>query len=139
MDIALMGNTLLRLAIRQNLASFPSQVPVLMRCQNADTLERVVQLYFLRGWSVRNICARYQLSKAMVQKLLAEWRMRAISAGYIQNIHPETLEALARAHADEESVYEEIAEEFNFNSGAPVWGPAPPAQSDRVLTAAGGM
>ena len=143
MDIALMGNTLLRLAIRQNLVTFPSQVPTLMRSRNADTLERVVQLYFLRGWSVRNICARYRLSKAMVQKLLSEWRMRAVAAGYIQDIDPETLAALARTHeermqdapTDDERAFDDIPAEFIFDSVAPVWAPAPPSQGDHALTA----
>jgi hypothetical protein len=30
----------------------------------------------------------------MVQKLLSEWRVRAIGAGYIQDIHPDELEFL---------------------------------------------
>ena len=147
MDIALMGNTLLRLAIRQNLVTFPSQVPALMRSRNADTLERVVQLYFLRGWSVRNICARYRLSKAMVQKLLSEWRMRAVAAGYIQDIDPETLATLARAHEermqdvreDDERALREVVPEFPLDSFGPVWAPAPLSQSDHVFTATGGM
>jgi hypothetical protein len=147
MDIALMGNTLLRLAFRENLVSFPSQVPTLIRCRNADTLDRVVQLYFLRGWSVRNICTRYRLSKPMVQKLLSEWRMRAVAAGYIQGIDPETLELLARAHeermqhahADDERAFDEIAEEFTLDAGTPLRTPAPPSQGDHALAAAGGM
>jgi hypothetical protein len=152
MDIALMGNTLLRLAIRENLVSFPSQVPLLMRCRDADALERMVQLYFLRGWSVRNICARYRLSKAMVQKLLSEWRMRAVAAGYIQDIHPAAIEALARAHAEhakdahaeDECAFDEIAAAFNFETAGlgkavPVWAPAPAPHPDPSFSSAGGV
>ena len=51
-------------------------------------------LFFVRGWSVRRLCDRYGLSKAMAHKLLAEWRIRAIESGYIQEIQPGALEAL---------------------------------------------
>ena len=54
----------------------------------------MAQLYFALGWTVRSLCERYCLSKAMVQKLLSEWRMRAVGAGYIQDIHPDELEFL---------------------------------------------
>lgn len=147
MDIALMGNTLLRLAIRENLVSFPSQVPALLRRGRAETMERVVQLYFLRGWSVRNICARYKLSKAGVQKLLSEWRVRAIAAGYIQGIDPDALEIMARQYeerarnenAEDSGDSDEIAEELVLDSGGSVWAPAPPAHGDRALATAGGL
>jgi len=43
---------------------------------------------------MRNICARYGLGKAMVQRLVSEWRIRAVGAGYIQDIHPEDLDLL---------------------------------------------
>jgi hypothetical protein len=147
MDIALMGNTLLRAAIRRNLVSFPSQVPTLMRRQGGDVPERVVQLYFLRGWSVRNICERYRLNKAMIQKLLSEWRIRAVSAGYIQGIHPEDLEALARMHeepVDDEPLQDASASgdsgaEFIFDATTPAWAPAPSAQVDHVGSAVGAL
>lgn len=131
MDIRLMGNALLRLALRQNLVSFPSQVPTLFGCSGHHTSERVAQLYFVRGWSVRNICDRYGLQKYVAHKLITEWRIRAIAAGYIQDIHPEALEALARAHysqADEEEI-----------PGASVWVSAPPAGYDHTASAARGF
>ena len=34
------------------------------------------------------------MSKAMVHKVLAEWRIRAIESGYIQEIEPDCLAAL---------------------------------------------
>jgi hypothetical protein len=143
MDIALIGNTLLRSAIQQNLVSFPSQVPALMRRQGADTLERVVQLYFLRGWPVRRICRRYRLSKAMVQKLLSEWRIRAVAAGYIQDIHPEDLEALRRAYEeqmiDESDEYEGSAAEIAFDAGTSVWAPALQPRGEHALSVREGL
>ena len=94
MNISLIGNSALRCAIQQNLVSFPSQVPAFLN-RPTDSQERIAQLYFARGWAVKTICERYSLSKAMVQKLLSEWRIRAIAAGYIQDINPEDLQALA--------------------------------------------
>lgn len=64
------------------------------RPEEDDTQQRIAYLYFARGWTVRNICARYGMGKAMVQRMVSEWRIRAISAGYIQDIHPEDLYAL---------------------------------------------
>jgi Homeodomain-like domain len=94
MDISLIGNSALRIAIQRNLVSFPSQIPAFMKRPGDDTQQRIAHLYFSRGWPVRNICARYGLSKAMVQRLVSEWRIRAVGSGYIQDIHPEDLDVL---------------------------------------------
>jgi hypothetical protein len=94
MTLALLGNTLLRTAITRNLVTFPAQIQPFMKRTAGDLPERIVQLYFVRGWSVRNICDRYGMSKAMVHKLLAEWRIRAVESGYIQEIEPNCLAAL---------------------------------------------
>lgn len=101
MNISLIGNSALRIAIQRNLVSFPSQIPAFMKRPGDDTQQRIAHLYFSRGWQVRNICARYGLSKAMVQRLVSEWRIRAIGAGYIQDIHPEDLDVLI--HMKDES------------------------------------
>src|SRR5580698_920530 len=95
MTLALLGNTLLRTAVTRNLVTFPAQIQPFMKRTMGDLQERIVQLYFVRGWSVRNICDRYGMSKAMVHKLLAEWRIRAVESGYIQEIDPNCLAALA--------------------------------------------
>jgi transposase-like protein len=94
MTLALLGNTLLRTAITRNLVSFPAQIRPFMKRGSGDLQERIVQLYFVRGWTVRAICDRYGLSKAMAHKLLAEWRIRAVESGYIQEIEPGTLAGL---------------------------------------------
>src|SRR5580704_8459426 len=96
MTLALLGNTLLRTAITRNLVSFPAQVRPFMKRSSGDLQERIVQLYFVRGWSVRSISERYGLSKAMAHKLLAEWRIRAVESGHIQEIEPGILMALGR-------------------------------------------
>ncbi len=94
MTLALLGNTLLRTAITRNLVSFPAQVQPFIRRSPGDIQEKIVQLYFVRGWSIRRICDRYGLSKAMAHKLLSEWRIRAIESGYIQEIAPGMVDAL---------------------------------------------
>ena len=97
MPLALLGNTHLRTAITRILVSFPAQVRSFMKRSSGDLQERIVQLYFVRGWSVRRICERYGLSKAMAHKLLAEWRIRAVESGYIQEIEPGNLTSLVHA------------------------------------------
>ena len=97
MTLALLGNTMLRTAITRNLVSFPAQIRSFMKRSSGDVQERIVQLYFVRGWSVRSICERYGLSKAMAHKLLAEWRIRAVESGYIQEIEPGNLAALEQS------------------------------------------
>lgn len=57
--------------------------------------ERIVQLYFVRGWQLQSICERYQLGKSTVRKLLSDWKVRAIAAGYIIEIDAEALATLA--------------------------------------------
>jgi transposase-like protein len=111
MTLPLLGNTLLRTAVKRNLVSFPAQVQPFMKRSSGDLQKRIVQLYFVRGWSVRNICRRYGLNKAMAHKLLAEWRVRAVESGYIQEIAPGMLDALAQeAHPEESSANVSVAQ-----------------------------
>jgi hypothetical protein len=93
MNISLIGNSALRIAIQRNLVSFPAQIPAFKR-PGDDTQQRIARLYFSRGWPIRDICARYGLGKPMVQRLVSEWRIRAVAAGFIQDIHPEDLDVL---------------------------------------------
>jgi transposase-like protein len=130
MTLALLGNTLLRTAITRNLVSFPAQVRPFMKKASGDLQERIVQLYFVRGWSVRSICERYGLSKAMAHKLLAEWRIRAVESGYIQEIEPGNIAGLADAATDthaaniDEAVNIHEATVNGIQPGMPVYIPA---------------
>ena len=145
MDVSLMGSALLRLAIRLNLVSFPSQVPTLTGRQCRDIPERAAQSDFVRGWSVRNICDGFNLNKAVVRKILSEWSIRA-TAGYFQDIDPGTLEALARPHHarrdEEEDPQGEVfpttilAMEHKFDSGALMRASGPPTVDDQTVSAA---
>jgi hypothetical protein len=92
--LAFVGNAVLRTAITKNLISFPSQIPPFTKRAVADLQVRIVQLYFIRGWSERRIGDRYNLRKDAVHQLLAQWRIRAIESGYIQEIEPGVLTAI---------------------------------------------
>lgn len=91
------------MAIRRNLVSFPSQIPAFVK--HGELQERIVQLFFVRGWTVKAICDRYGLGKSTVRKLISDWKIRAVAAGYIQEID---LEALA-----------DLTSEENFGMGDP--------------------
>jgi hypothetical protein len=99
MNLALIGNAALRAAIQRNLVSFPAQIPAFRKGGNEQ--RRIVQLYFIRGWQTRAICDRYQVSKWAVRTALLEWKIRAVAAGYIQDIHPEALALLAVQENDD--------------------------------------
>ena len=67
-----------------------------MRRQRGDLQARIVQLYFVRGWAVTRICCRYNLNRTVVANLLSEWRIRAVGAGYIQDVGPDATQALSQ-------------------------------------------
>jgi hypothetical protein len=79
----------LREAIRNNKVSFPSQVPLFPKHTRPDVQQKLVQLYFIVGWSRDKIRARYGLSRVRFQQILSTWTKRAIEMGYIQTIPPE--------------------------------------------------
>jgi Homeodomain-like domain len=134
MNLALVGNSILRSAVQRNLVSFPAQVPAFTN--RPDSQRRIVQLYFVRRWRIGAICDRYGLSKATVQKLLSEWRIRAVSSGHIQDIHPELI---ARLAGDEDvrrhDVFEESEPESAVMSPWPDWEAALPPHSSQVVSA----
>jgi transposase-like protein len=119
MTLALMGNTLLRTAITRNLVSFPAQIRPFMRRSSGDLQERIVQLYFVRGWSVRSICDRYGLSKAMAHKMIGEWRIRAVESGFIQEIETGSLAALVQETEIRETEVQGIRVEASLDGGSP--------------------
>jgi hypothetical protein len=79
----------LRMAIRDNRVSFPSQVPIFV-CQHRVEIQwRLVSLYFVQGWSAVRIARRYKVSSRRVQQLLRQWVSRARTLGYLQEIPTE--------------------------------------------------
>ncbi len=87
------GNAGLRAAIRRNAVTFPSQMVRLRSCDAGnDEPERIVQLYFVHGWSIRSICRRYRLSKKRIDNILNKWRHGAVAAGFVQEIRPRSMD-----------------------------------------------
>jgi hypothetical protein len=105
MQLALIDNNALRAAIQCNLVSFPAQIPAFMK--GGDKQQRIVQLYFVRGWQTRAICDRYRLSIWAVRTSLTKWKIRAVAAGYIQDIHPGVLALLAAEAGEKAPVWPE--------------------------------
>jgi len=78
----------LRQAIRENRVSFPAQVPVFAKHDRPDLQRRLVQLYFLLGWSCTDIAERHGITRQRVQQILNTWKRRAAQMGYVQDIPP---------------------------------------------------
>jgi two-component system, OmpR family, KDP operon response regulator KdpE len=78
----------LREAIRANRVSFPSQVPTFKRHDRPDLHRKLVQLYFVLGWTCESIAERYGLVHQRIRQILTTWKRRAVQAGYIQYIPP---------------------------------------------------
>jgi hypothetical protein len=89
----------LRQAVRNNLVSFPSQVPVFERHDRPDLQRRIVQLYFILGWSCATIAARYGILRQRVGQVLSTWKRRALETGYIQYI-PQAQRGFASARME---------------------------------------
>jgi len=54
-----------------------------------DVQWRLAVLYFIRGWSTRQIARRYGLTRERCGQLISDWRIRAVNMGYIQDITPD--------------------------------------------------
>jgi len=82
-------NRVLRQAVQENLVSFPSQVPVFEKQSRPDLQQKIVILYFVRGWTMDDIATRYGLGRQRMGQILTAWRTRAVKEGYIQAVEPE--------------------------------------------------
>jgi Transposase len=76
----------LRAAIWKHQVSFPSQIPTFSKHTRPDVQRKLVQLYFVCGWSGPKIRARYDLSAQRFQQILSTWKRRAVELGFIQTI-----------------------------------------------------
>ncbi len=94
------GSAALRRAIRRNIISFPSQIPVFLKQPPADMQWRMVSLYFIRGWSSAKIAARFNVPTHWIRKSLNEWSVRALALGFVQVIDPEAFAACCHADVD---------------------------------------
>ncbi len=88
-DLALLGNRALQTAIRRNLVCFPAQAPEFGRPPRREFQWRLAVLYFVRGWSTRQIAERYGLTRERCGQIISDWRIRAVNMGYIQDVTPD--------------------------------------------------
>ena len=79
----------LRRAIRANQVVFPSPVPVFACQHRADIQWRLVELYFVHGWSCSRLGQRYNVTDRRIQQLIQRWVQRARALGYLQPIPAE--------------------------------------------------
>jgi hypothetical protein len=84
------SNAVLREAIQSNVVTFPSQVMWLGSREGGDVGRRIIQLYFISGWSVQRISDRYLISKTGVHRILREWRRRAMAVGFLQGVQSDS-------------------------------------------------
>jgi len=88
-ELSLLGNRTLQTLIRGNFVCFPSQAPVFGQKSRRDLQWRLAVLYFVRGWSTRSIADRYGLTRERCGQIISDWRIRAVSLGYIRDVTPE--------------------------------------------------
>jgi hypothetical protein len=101
-------NRVLRQALLENLISFPSQVPVFEKQSRPDLQQKLVVLYFVRGWTMDDIAQRYGLARQRMGQILTAWRVRAVQQGYIQAIQPEH-PLFSRVRLEQVSQFAEMA------------------------------
>lgn len=85
------GNRVVRAGIRNNLITFPSEVPVFKKTTRPDLQAKIAVLYFIRGWSTSQIGDRYGIGRQRVAQIVTKWRVRAVRHGYVQLINEATL------------------------------------------------
>lgn len=112
------GSAVLRRAMRRNVVSFPSQIPIFLKQPPADMQWRMVLLYFVRGWSSAKIAARFNVPAHWILKSLNGWSVRALALGYIQVIDPEGFATCC--HADVEYGTNRDTEETRLAGVRPV-------------------
>ena len=83
------GCVVLRHALRNNIVSFPSQTPILLRLPAADMQWRMVLLFYVRGWTAVEIAKRFHAPRHQIWKALNDWSVRALALGVIQVIDHE--------------------------------------------------
>jgi hypothetical protein len=84
----LFGNRSLQTAVRGNLASFPSQIPSFGKYPQKDIQWRLAALYFVRGWSRRQLARRFGVTPQRCGQVISEWRIHAVRLGYVEDVRP---------------------------------------------------
>ena len=80
----------IRQAIQANRVSFPVPVPIFPAQFRPEIQWRLVELYFIRGWSTRRLAERYGVTARRIQQSIQHWVGLALARGYLQTIPPET-------------------------------------------------
>ena len=119
----------LREAIRSSRISFPSQVPVFPKHDRPDLQQKLVQLYFVRGWSCPKIGARYGLSRGRVLQILNTWKRRAVEVGSLQRIPPEESYAWLLKHPPVQVVFQQMVADTEPPALQPIQVAMPPIAS----------
>ena len=73
----------------ENRVVFPAPVPVFARQYRADVQRRLVELYFVRGWSFYQLGGRYRITAGRVRQTIRRWVEHAIALNYLQSIATE--------------------------------------------------
>jgi hypothetical protein len=73
-------------AIHTNRISFPAQIPVFAHQFRPEIQRRLVDLYFIRNWSTKQLAERYKVTPRRIQQSLQNWADCAIACGYLQEI-----------------------------------------------------
>jgi hypothetical protein len=138
------GSRLLRRAIRKNIVSFPAQVPAFAKQPPDGAQWRMVLLYFVRGWNLRDIAARFQVPPHRVCLILNNWSVRALALGYVEIVDPDAFAECCRVDVEHGTGRE--AEETRLDESGPAVGihhrqfpEAAPAMHVSATSVAAGM
>ena len=74
----------------------------------------------MHSLEIPSCAARYGLTKSGVRKLISEWKVRAVAAGYIQDIRSESVAApvppdLIQLEADDQPPSDQMAPAFSWD------------------------
>ena len=94
------GSIVLRRAIRRNVVSFPSQIPVFLKQGPEGMQWRAVLLFFVRGWSSPRIAERFQVPTHRIWQILEDWSVRAFALGYVHVLDPDAFAACCRTGSE---------------------------------------
>jgi len=94
------GSVVLRRAIRRNVVSFPSQIPVFLKQGPEGMQWRAVLLFFVRGWSSPRIAERFQVPTHRIWQILEDWSVRAFALGYVHVLDADAFAACCRTGSE---------------------------------------
>ena len=112
------GSIVLRRAIRRNIVSFPSQIPVFLKQSDAGAQWRAVLLFFVRGWSSPRIAERFRVPTHRVWQIIEDWSVRAWELGYVRVLDPEAFAACCRPGAAGTMVREDFQPQIEVREEA---------------------